>query len=58
MKQFQDLVTFAPWTFIFTIANLLLLTTVIKHFLFKPVQEIFAKRKEQIEKIGRASCRP
>ncbi len=49
MKQFQDLVTFAPWTFIFTIANLLLLTTVIKHFLFKPVQEIFAKRKEQIE---------
>ncbi len=49
MKQFQDLVTFAPWTFIFQICNLLILTLVIKHFLFKPVQQIFAKRREQIE---------
>ncbi len=49
MKVFQDLVTFAPWTFIFQICNLLILTAGIKHFLFKPVQEILAKRKEQIE---------
>lgn len=49
MKIFQDLVTFAPWTFIFQICNLLILTAGIKHFLFKPVQEILAKRKEQIE---------
>jgi F-type H+-transporting ATPase subunit b len=49
MKVFQDLVTFAPWTFIFQICNLLILTAGVKHFLFKPVQEILAKRREQIE---------
>lgn len=49
MNIFQDLVTFAPWTFIFQICNLLILTAGVKHFLFKPVQEILAKRKEQIE---------
>lgn len=45
MKQFQDLVTLAPWTFIFQICNLLILTAGVKHFLFKPVQQILAKRK-------------
>ena len=35
MKQFQDLVTLAPWTFIFQICNLLILTAGVKHFLFK-----------------------
>lgn len=49
MKQFQDLVTIAPWTFIFTIFNLLILTWGIKKFLFKPVQEVVQKRKDQIE---------
>ncbi len=49
MNIFQDLVTFAPWTFIFQICNLLILTAGVKHFLFKPVQEILARRKEQIE---------
>ena len=49
MKQFQDLVTLAPWTFIFQICNLLILTACVKNFLFKPVQQILAKRKEEIE---------
>ncbi len=49
MKEFQELVTIAPWTFIFQICNLLLLTLGIKKLLFKPVQEIMRKRKEQIE---------
>lgn len=49
MKEFQDLVTLAPWTFIFQICNLLILTAGVKHFLFKPVQDMLAKRKEQIE---------
>lgn len=49
MKEFQDLVTLAPWTFIFQICNLLILTAGVKHFLFKPVQKVLAKRKEQIE---------
>ena len=49
MKEFQDLVTLAPWTFIFQICNLLILTAGVKHFLFEPVQKVLAKRKEQIE---------
>ena len=49
MNEFQDLVTLAPWTFIFTICNLLILTAAIKHFLFKPVQNILEQRKNQIE---------
>lgn len=49
MKEFQDLVTLAPWTFIFQICNLLILTAGVKHFLFKPVQDILKKRKEQVE---------
>lgn len=49
MKQFQDLVTIAPWTFIFQICNLLILTLGVKLLLFKPVQEVMKKRKDQIE---------
>ena len=48
MKEFQALVTLAPWTFIFTICNLLILMTGIKHFLFKPVQEVHAKRAKEV----------
>ncbi len=51
MKQFQDLVTFAPWTFVFQICNLLILTLGVKHFLFKPVQKILAQRAEQVETL-------
>lgn len=51
MKQFQDLVTFAPWTFIFQICNLLILTLGVKHFLFKPVQNILKQRSEQVETL-------
>ena len=51
MKQFQDLVTFAPWTFIFQICNLLILTLGVKHFLFKPVQKILKQRSEQVESL-------
>lgn len=49
MKEFQDLVTLAPWTFIFEICNLLILTAAIKHFLFKPVQNVLEQRRTQIE---------
>ena len=49
MKEFQALVTLAPWTFIFQICNLLILMTGVKHFLFKPVQEVLAKRAKEVE---------
>lgn len=48
MKEFQALVTLAPWTFIFTICNLLILMAGIKHFLFKPVQEVLTKRAKEV----------
>lgn len=49
MNEFQDLVTLAPWTFIFTICNLLILTAGVKHFLFKPVQNVLEKRAKEVE---------
>ena len=49
MKEFQELVAIAPWTFIFQIGNLLFLTWLIKKFLFKPVQKVMNQRKEQID---------
>ena len=48
MPETQSLVTMMPWTFIFTICNLLILTAGVKHFLFKPVQAILAKRQAEI----------
>lgn len=38
-----------PWTFIFTICNLLILTWGVKHFLFVPVLLVLAKRQEAID---------
>ena len=46
MEQFQQLVGLAPWTFIFTILNLLLTMYVMKRFLFKPINDMLAKRQE------------
>lgn len=45
MKQFQDLVALAPWTAISMLCNLLILTLLVKKFLFKPVQKIIAERQ-------------
>jgi F-type H+-transporting ATPase subunit b len=47
--EVQQLVSIAPWTMIFQILNLLLLTVLFKKFLFKPVTEILDKRKSEIE---------
>ena len=45
----QSLITVVPWTFIAQIANLLLQAYLFKRFLFKPVKEIIAKRKQEID---------
>ncbi len=45
----QSLVTFMPWTALFTLVNLLILTLGLKKFLFKPVQEVLEKRRKQID---------
>ncbi len=43
--QVQELVTLVPWTFIASIINLFLQAYLLKKFLFKPVNEILAKRR-------------
>ena len=42
----QELVTLIPWTFIAQICNLFIQILLIKKFLFKPIRNIIAKRKE------------
>ncbi|MBQ7370300.1 MAG: F0F1 ATP synthase subunit B [Blautia sp.] len=41
----QSLVTIIPWTFIAQICNLFIQAYLIKRFLFKPINEMLAKRK-------------
>ena len=49
MTGFESFVGVNPWTALFTFCNMLITFSVLKHFLFKPVQQILAKRKEEIE---------
>ena len=49
MEQVQEFVSLAPWTLIFQICNLLLLMLLMKKFLFKPVQNILNKRRQEID---------
>ena len=46
----QALVTIIPWTFIAQILNLFIQMYLIKRFLFKPVNEILAKRQALTDK--------
>ena len=48
MERFQQFVSIAPWTMIFTWINLIILVFVMKKFLFKPVMNIFAQRENEI----------
>ena len=47
--QVQELVGIVPWTFIAQICNLFLQVYLIKLFLFKPINNILAKRKEMAD---------
>ena len=46
----QALVTIIPWTFIAQILNLFIQMFLIKKFLFKPINEVLAKRRELADK--------
>ena len=48
MERFQQFVSIAPWTMIFTWINLLILVFVMKKFLFKPVMNMFAQREQEV----------
>lgn len=45
METVQELVSLVPWTFVAQICNLFLQVYLIKRFLFKPINEVIAKRK-------------
>ena len=49
MENFESLVSVAPWEFIFTICNLLILTWAVKHFLFNRVNQVLEERRAQVE---------
>ena len=44
-----DFLTIDPGSIIFNLANTLILFLVIKHFLFKPVNDIIEQRKHDVE---------
>ena len=46
-----SLVGVVPWEFIAQIANLLIQAALFKKFLFKPVQDIIAKRRSEVNAI-------
>ena len=54
-NTYLELVSFVPWTLIFTWCNLLLLFLLIKKFLFKPVNNILQQRQDEIEKMYEAA---
>lgn len=45
-----ELVNIVPWQIVVQLVNLLILFLLLKHFLFKPVQNILAQREEEIQK--------
>ena len=49
MREVQDLVGIAPWTFIAQICNLFIQMYLIKRFLFKPINAVLQKRKEMAD---------
>ncbi|WP_395150090.1 F0F1 ATP synthase subunit B [uncultured Allofournierella sp.] len=51
MEQFKDLVSLAPWDFVFQLGNLLILTLLVKHFLFVPVQKVIEQRQQQSNQL-------
>lgn len=46
-----ELISLDIWSVIATIANLLILTLIIKKFLFKPVKKMLAERQSQVDGI-------
>ena len=51
--QNQDVISFNLWQVLISLCNLLILFLVLKHFLFKPVKKILAKRKEEVDRVYR-----
>ncbi|MBR4204804.1 MAG: F0F1 ATP synthase subunit B [Clostridia bacterium] len=54
-EGYLELISLNVWHIVATIANLLLLTLILKKFLFKPVQNVVAKRQGQVDELYRAA---
>ena len=50
-QESLELISLNVWHIIASIANLLILTLILKKFLYKPVQKVLAERKEQVDDI-------
>lgn len=55
MDEFLAFVTIDVWTMIFTWGNLIILLLLMKKFLFKPVNNILDKRKNEIEEMYKSA---
>ncbi|MFV0527212.1 MAG: F0F1 ATP synthase subunit B [Lachnospiraceae bacterium] len=51
MEQVLDFISFVPWTSLIMLINVYILYRIVRRFLFKPVQELFRKRQEEIDGI-------
>ena len=51
MQKFQEFVSLAPWTMIFTWVNLLILVLLMKKFLFKPVLNMLEARDKEVNEM-------
>lgn len=46
-----DFISIVPWTVIVMMANAYILYRIMRRFLFKPVQEMFKKRQEEVDAV-------
>ncbi len=51
MNEYLELISLNIWHILVTIGNLLILTWIVKKFLYKPVKDILEKRKNQVDEI-------
>lgn len=49
--RYLDVISVNFWQMLISLANLLILFLILKHFLFRPVQSILAKRGEEISRL-------
>ena len=49
--QSLDIISINLWQILISLANLLIIFLIFKKLLFKPVQAVFAKRQEQVDKL-------
>ena len=54
-EEYLELISLNVWHIVATIANLLILTLILKKFLFKPVQDVVAKRQGQVDELYEAA---